>query len=131
MAFKPERFINPDGSLNDENRVIAFGFGRACAGQHVASATVSLSLDSMYVEAKGACKLWLTIASILAKNAETKLVVLSRLMTNIKNLALLGPRNRTGWLTSLLTFPSLKKPFECSILPRSPEARRLIEELDG
>lgn len=28
MAFKPERFINPDGSLNDDDRIMAFGFGR-------------------------------------------------------------------------------------------------------
>jgi cytochrome P450 len=28
FAFKPERFLNADGTLNDDNRVLAYGFGR-------------------------------------------------------------------------------------------------------
>jgi cytochrome P450 len=28
FSFKPERFLNVDGTLNDDNRVLAYGFGR-------------------------------------------------------------------------------------------------------
>ncbi len=27
-AFKPERFIQPDGQLTDDDHILAFGFGR-------------------------------------------------------------------------------------------------------
>ncbi|KAJ8091252.1 monooxygenase activity protein [Marasmius tenuissimus] len=49
-AFKPERFFGADGKLNDDNLIVAFGFGRrVCAGRHLADAVV-----------------WLTIATVLA-----------------------------------------------------------------
>ena len=28
FTFKPERFFNSDGTLNDNNRVLTYGFGR-------------------------------------------------------------------------------------------------------
>lgn len=28
FEFEPERFFNADGSLNDDDRILAFGFGR-------------------------------------------------------------------------------------------------------
>ena len=61
-VFRPDRFIGADGQLIDDDRVLAFGFGRRCAavwrgkikiyslvsysfricvGKHVASASVS------------------------------------------------------------------------------------------
>jgi len=50
FTFKPERFFDQNGKLNDDDRVLAYGFGRRiCAGKHMASATM-----------------WLTIASVLA-----------------------------------------------------------------
>lgn len=27
-TFRPERFLNVDGSINDDDRILAFGFGR-------------------------------------------------------------------------------------------------------
>ncbi|THH16034.1 hypothetical protein EW146_g4536 [Bondarzewia mesenterica] len=49
-SFKPERFLNEDGTLNDDEVQPAFGFGRRiCPGRHLASAT-----------------LWIMVASILA-----------------------------------------------------------------
>jgi cytochrome P450 len=59
FAFKPERFFDGNGKLNDENKLLMYGFGRryflsftiinlfsqqcrACAGEHVASATVGV-----------------------------------------------------------------------------------------
>ncbi|TFK73310.1 cytochrome P450 [Pluteus cervinus] len=36
--FRPERFLNADGTLSDDNRCWTFGFGRrVCAGRHLAS----------------------------------------------------------------------------------------------
>ena len=28
FAFKPERFLDKNGELNDDDRILAFGFGR-------------------------------------------------------------------------------------------------------
>ncbi|TFK74293.1 cytochrome P450 [Pluteus cervinus] len=43
--FRPERFLNPDGTLNDsDDRVLAYGFGRrVCPGKYLASASVWLA----------------------------------------------------------------------------------------
>ena len=57
FAFKPERFFDENGELNDDDRILAYGFGmryppsssivnlfsqrcRVCVGKDVASATV-------------------------------------------------------------------------------------------
>ncbi|KIK65278.1 hypothetical protein GYMLUDRAFT_38711 [Collybiopsis luxurians FD-317 M1] len=49
-TFKPERFFDADGKLNDDDLIVAFGFGRrVCAGRHLADAVV-----------------WLTIVTVLA-----------------------------------------------------------------
>jgi cytochrome P450 len=47
-AFKPERFINPDGSLRDDPLVSAiFGFGkRICPGRHLAEAMMFIVVAS-------------------------------------------------------------------------------------
>ncbi|KAL0577368.1 hypothetical protein V5O48_004620 [Marasmius crinis-equi] len=47
-TFKPERFINEDGTLNDDDVAIAFGFGRRiCPGRHLASATLWMAMASV------------------------------------------------------------------------------------
>ncbi|KAF8158888.1 cytochrome P450 [Mycena galopus ATCC 62051] len=39
--FNPDRFLNADGQLNGDDRILVFGFGRRnCAGRHAADATV-------------------------------------------------------------------------------------------
>ncbi|TFK74290.1 cytochrome P450 [Pluteus cervinus] len=44
-VFRPERFLNLDGSLNDDSRVFAYGFGRRiCPGKHLASASFWLAM---------------------------------------------------------------------------------------
>ena len=47
--FKPERFINADGSLRDDpNLISAFGFGkRICPGRHVVDATLFIVAASL------------------------------------------------------------------------------------
>jgi len=58
-VFKPERFLNSDGSLRDDPILpLAFGFGkRVCPGRHVADATLFIliaSLASVFnIERKG------------------------------------------------------------------------------
>jgi cytochrome P450 len=48
--FKPERFLNPDGSLRgDPILTSAFGFGkRICPGRHVVDATLFYSVASLF-----------------------------------------------------------------------------------
>ncbi|TFK62152.1 cytochrome P450 [Pluteus cervinus] len=44
-AFRPERFLNPDGTLNNDERVLAYGFGRrVCAGKYLAAEAVWLAM---------------------------------------------------------------------------------------
>jgi cytochrome P450 len=47
--FKPERFLNVDGSLRDDPILVsAFGFGkRLCPGRHFADATLFISIVSL------------------------------------------------------------------------------------
>jgi len=46
--FKPERFLNADGSLRDDpNLVSAFGFGkRICPGRHLADSMMFIVIAS-------------------------------------------------------------------------------------
>ena len=48
--FKPERFLNADGSLRDDpNLVSAFGFGkRICPGRHLVDATLFIVVASLF-----------------------------------------------------------------------------------
>jgi cytochrome P450 len=48
-AFKPERFLNPDGSLlDDPTLAVAFGYGkRVCPGKHFAEATLFIAVASL------------------------------------------------------------------------------------
>ena len=48
-AFKPERFINPNGSLREDPVLTsAFGFGkRICPGRHLADATLFIAIASL------------------------------------------------------------------------------------
>jgi cytochrome P450 len=48
-SFRPERFINPDGSLRDDPVVTSlFGFGkRICPGRHLADAVIFIAVASL------------------------------------------------------------------------------------
>ena len=117
-SFKPERFINPDGSLRDDPVVTSlFGFGkRICPGRHLADATI-----------------FIVIASLLS-------------VFNIKNrdgtedgpdvYPFTGSGVRYGNRIYLMTWerrlsagpfrPSRPLPFACSITPRDRKAEELI-----
>ncbi|TFY60735.1 hypothetical protein EVG20_g7315 [Dentipellis fragilis] len=46
-AFKPERYLTPDGQLTDDDMKYAFGFGRrVCSGLHLADSTVWMIIVS-------------------------------------------------------------------------------------
>ncbi|KAF9531183.1 cytochrome P450 [Crepidotus variabilis] len=100
-AFKPERFLNKDGKLNDDSRILAYGFGRrVCVGKAVASSTM-----------------WLTIVSLLACFDFTK--ARDEFGNEIEVNDEYDDSN-----------PSIrhKKPFRFAAKVRSDQARRLIEE---
>ncbi|KAF9448530.1 cytochrome P450 [Macrolepiota fuliginosa MF-IS2] len=96
-SFIPERFFD-DGKLNDDSRVLGFGFGRRlCPGQYLASATV-----------------WLSMVTVLAAfdiglpyDLDGNLIKTQRIYVKADALHL--------------------SPYKCSITPRSTNARKLIE----
>ncbi|PPQ72452.1 hypothetical protein CVT24_003118 [Panaeolus cyanescens] len=65
--FNPDRFLDANGNLNDNDRILAYGFGRrVCVGKHVASSTVRpFTLPGRYLYIK-LQQMWLIIASVVA-----------------------------------------------------------------
>ncbi|KAI0310502.1 cytochrome P450 [Amylostereum chailletii] len=100
-SFKPERFLNADGSLNADDVSPAFGFGRRiCVGIHLARAS-----------------LWNAVVSILATLDVTKAKDMHGneipVEVDYSNIVI-----------------SHAKPFKCSIVPRDAKAAALIHEPD-
>ncbi|KAJ3503006.1 hypothetical protein NLJ89_g8629 [Agrocybe chaxingu] len=99
-AFQPERFFNEDGTLNDDDRILAFGYGRrVCVGKHVASSTM-----------------WISIVSILA------CFNIGKAKDEHGNEIEVDEEYVEHGLICH------KKPFKCTISPRSNLTRKLIEE---
>ncbi|KDQ22337.1 hypothetical protein PLEOSDRAFT_1050613 [Pleurotus ostreatus PC15] len=47
-AFQPDRFLNPDGTLNDNDKPFAFGFGRrVCVGSDFAREIIWIAIATM------------------------------------------------------------------------------------
>ncbi|KAJ2929185.1 hypothetical protein H1R20_g7906, partial [Candolleomyces eurysporus] len=105
MAFKPERFLNPDGSLNEHVRDPAtaiFGFGRRlCPGRYIALSA-----------------LWLTIASVLAAFRIEK-----GLDDDGKPI-----EPQPNYLPGVGRFPA---PFKTTIKVRSQELADIIRSSEG
>ncbi|EKM55870.1 uncharacterized protein PHACADRAFT_144742 [Phanerochaete carnosa HHB-10118-sp] len=98
-AFKPERFLNPDGSLLDEvpEPIEAFGFGRrTCPGRYFAHDV-----------------LWLAIANILT------VFKIERSVDERGNT--IEPR-----MEFTPRFMSAPRPFKCRLTPRFSGAETLI-----
>ncbi|KAF9553642.1 cytochrome P450 [Agrocybe pediades] len=97
-SFKPERFLDESGQINDDDRILAFGFGRrVCVGKYIASSTM-----------------WLMIVSILAcfniEKAKDE---------NGNYIEIDDEYEEHGVIRH-------KGPYECTFTVRSPEARQLI-----
>ncbi|KAF9485765.1 cytochrome P450 [Pholiota conissans] len=98
--FKPERFIDENGRLIKDTRILTYGFGRRiCPGKYSASAT-----------------LWLTIASTLA------CFNVGKARDERGNEIELSDKFVYHTITGHIT------PFKCSITPRSQLVPRLVEE---
>ncbi|KAI0310501.1 CyP450 monooxygenase [Amylostereum chailletii] len=97
--FKPERFLNVDGTLNADEVTAAFGFGRRiCIGMHLARSSV-----------------WLAIVYTLAMfNIE-----------NAKDDEGLDIPVEVNYSDGVLSHAA---PFKCSITPRDAKAASLIRE---
>ncbi|KAJ7596429.1 cytochrome P450 [Mycena floridula] len=98
-VFNPDRFFDPDGTLNDDDVIFTFGFGRRiCVGRHLAQATM-----------------FLAIASFLSMFNITKAKDVNG------NDVPVVERYSDGVVAQ-------PDSFECSITPRSAEAVALISE---
>ncbi|TFY77756.1 hypothetical protein EWM64_g6251 [Hericium alpestre] len=99
-AFRPERFLTNEGSLNNDRSWTLFGFGRrVCAGQHLADATI-----------------WIVAASILAVYTISK----------AKDAQGNEIPVEVATLDGLVCHPA---PFRHSIKPRDAEAEALVKSL--
>ncbi|KIK53241.1 hypothetical protein GYMLUDRAFT_49414 [Collybiopsis luxurians FD-317 M1] len=102
--FLPERFLTPDGKLNDDNIPLSYGFGRRiCVGRLLAEDT-----------------LWIAIALTLATCNITKKTDANGRLVDVEDVL---PDN-------LVSTPL---PFECSIRARSAAKEKLMDSvnLDG
>ncbi|KDR82572.1 hypothetical protein GALMADRAFT_237960 [Galerina marginata CBS 339.88] len=98
-TFDPDRFLDKEGRLNDDNMVLNFGFGRRiCPGRHLASATI-----------------WLTIVSVLATFDIRK-----KKDINGREIPIEGK-----YTDELVSHPH---PFECSITPRRGNTGKLVRD---
>jgi len=96
-VFKPERFLDPDGSFSGRYPLTAFGMGRRiCPGRHLADATV-----------------WAAIALFLAVFDVKKSK--DEVGNDIDVLE--------DYQDGLASHPM---PFVCSMKPRNPQAESLI-----
>ncbi|KAJ6508744.1 cytochrome P450 [Mycena sanguinolenta] len=96
--FNPDRFFTADGKLNDDDTILAFGFGRRlCVGRHTADASV-----------------WGTIVSVLSTFNIAKAKDATGKEINID----------LDYSDAMVSHP---EPFECSITPRSETASSLVQ----
>ncbi|KAF8880418.1 cytochrome P450 [Infundibulicybe gibba] len=96
-SFQPERYFE-DGKLNNDDTVLAFGFGRrACVGRHLASSSV-----------------WLAMASVLAT-----LNIGKAKDAQGSDIEIEGK-----YSDGLVSHPD---PFPCSVTPRSLKSHELID----
>ncbi|CAA7268651.1 unnamed protein product [Cyclocybe aegerita] len=102
-AFKPERFLDKEGKLDENVRdpaVAAFGFGRRmCPGSHI-----------------GMSVIWLTTATILATLKISQAVDENGMPIE----------HKIEYLPGLICHPA---PFKCTIKPRSAVAEALIQSV--
>jgi len=98
-SFNPNRFLDGNGQLNDDDTVLTFGYGRRiCPGRHMASSST-----------------WLIIVSVLSTFDIRKKIEGNGLEIPIEG----------KYSGGLIRYPL---PFECSITPRRENVAKLIRE---
>ncbi|KAM6490004.1 Cytochrome P450 [Amanita muscaria] len=98
-SFNPERFLNSDGTINDDTVSYAFGFGRRfCPGRYMADKVV-----------------WLMIVAVLAT------FNISKAHDDTGNEIDIDP---DAYTDGAISHPL---PFKCSIIRRSEQAESLIQ----
>ena len=117
--FKPERFLNEDGSVRDDPILsFVFGFGkRICPGRHFVDATIFIvisSVLSVFKVTKAKDENGHDIPVKAAVTADRGVVMWVRVLTH----------NRLLKLRAL--FSRHPEKFECSILPRDEVAEDLV-----
>ncbi|KAI0291059.1 cytochrome P450 [Multifurca ochricompacta] len=97
-VFKPERYLNLDGSVRDDPTLtVAFGYGRRiCPGRHLVDAT-----------------LFIVVASLLS-------------VFNVKKRQDAGGAGGSSEYTYTGAHVSRPNPFPCTIVPRDKRAEELI-----
>jgi cytochrome P450 len=111
-AFKPERFLNPDGSLLDDPvLVLAFGYGkRVCPGRHLVDAT-----------------LFITVASLLSVfNIEKGETPRGQPFEYTYTGSVIRFADQNQIVSKLTWYFSRPNSFPCSIVPRDKRAEELI-----
>ncbi|TFY69812.1 hypothetical protein EVG20_g2997 [Dentipellis fragilis] len=99
-SFKPERFLQPDGTLNDDDVGVVFGFGRrVCPGRYLADSSA-----------------WLAVACMLAVFSFTNAKDEDGRTIPVNNEMVDGTACRPV-------------PFKCRIEPRDSTAEALIKSL--
>jgi Cytochrome P450 len=118
--FKPERFLNEDGSVRDDPTLsLVFGIGkRICPGRHFVDATIFIvasSVLSVFNVTKAKDENGHEIPVKVAVSTERKIVMWVRILAH-------------NCLTLRVSFSFSRHPgeFECSIFPRDEVAEGLI-----
>ncbi|KAN0137798.1 Cytochrome P450 [Lactarius tabidus] len=99
-AFKPERFLNEDGTLRDDPVItLAFGIGkRICPGRHFVDATLFIVVSSV-----------LSVFNVAKAKDKNGREIPVNVATSLESLIVMHPEK-----------------FECSIVPRDGSAKDLI-----
>jgi cytochrome P450 len=118
-SFKPERFINPDGSVLDDP-VLAVGFGsgkRICPGRHLVDSTLFIVVASL-----------LAVFDIRGNGTDKgpDAYPFTGSCLRCGHRVAFVAREKLGELTADLIIFSVPCPFTCSITPRDRRAEELI-----
>lgn len=158
FAFKPERFLTADGKLNDDSRVLAYGFGKRCVPPWRDQDNFCTSTTGFVLEKRlqvRQCVVSFSDISHFSVNWLVMIVVardflVSSLLRYQESDGWIWPRDRDRWklwgyrdhdvrqydfsgqrLAGLIFYAySHKVPFKCTITPRSEQMRKVIESTD-
>lgn len=115
--FMPERFINPDGTINDDHPKTIFGFGRRSGTYRLKVPVAVLTSTSLRIcvgRHFADASIWRVIACVLAGFSINK-----PKDDDLKDVENLDELFKDGLVIHA-------RPFRCSITPRSPEIAELI-----